>query len=177
MSLSLHAVTVTTVTRGLKMLLSVLDKARAHAEATRVDPDAYVTARLIDDMLPLSGQIQRASDAAKGAVARLAGLEAPSMADDETTLAQLRDRVVRTLAYVDGVDPAAFAGAEDRTIVVPAGPGVTLEFTGLDYLLEFAIPNFQFHAVTAYDILRHKGVPLGKRDFLGIGPERLNSAG
>lgn len=177
MALTVHAATVITISRGLNMLLSVLDKARAHAEATGVDPDAYVAARLIDDMLPLSGQIQRASDAAKGAVARLAGQEAPSMADDEATLAHLRDRVVRTLAYVDGVAPAAFADAEDRAIVVPAGPGVTLEFSGVDYLLEFVIPNFQFHAVTAYDILRHKGVPLGKRDFLGIGPERLKSAG
>ncbi|MDR7231041.1 hypothetical protein J2X45_002136 [Caulobacter sp. BE264] len=177
MSLSLHAVTVTPVSRGLNMLLTVLEKARAHAEATGVDPDTYVSARLIDDMLPLSGQIQRASDAAKGAVARLAGLEAPAMADDETTLAQLRDRVARTLVYVDSVASDAFAGAEGRMIVVPAGPGVTLEFAGLDYLLEFAIPNFQFHAVTAYNILRHKGVPVGKRDFLGIGPERLKSAG
>lgn len=176
MSLSIHAVTVTTVSRGLKTLLTVLDKAKAHAEATGVDPDAYVSDRLFEDMLPLSGQIQRASDAAKGAVARLGGLEAPSMADDETTLAQLRDRVARTLAYVESVDAAAFAGAETRAIVVPAGPGVTLEFNGLDFLLEFVIPNFQFHAVTAYDILRHKGVPLGKRDFLGIGPERLKMA-
>jgi len=98
------------------------------------------------------------------------------MADDETSLAQLQDRVARTLAYVESVPASAFDGAESREITVPAGPSITLGFTGLDYLLEFVIPNFQFHVVTAYDILRHNGVPLGKRDFLGIGPERVKAA-
>ncbi len=89
--------------------------------------------------------------------------------------AYLQDRIARTLAYVESVPASAFDGAETREVVVPAGT-FTLAFTGLDYLLEFVIPNFQFHVVTAYDILRHKGVPLGKRDFLGIGPERLKAA-
>lgn len=176
MSVSIQHVAVTSVTRGLKTLSALLDKAKAHAEAAGTDPDAYVTARLFEDMLPLSGQIQRASDTAKGAIARLAAVDAPAMADDETTFAQLQDRVARTLAYVESVPASAFAGAESREITVPAGPSITLGFTGLDYLLEFVIPNFQFHVVTAYDILRHNGVPLGKRDFLGIGPERVKAA-
>ena len=176
MSVSIQHVAVTSITRGLKTLSSLLDKAEAHARASGADPEAYVTARLFEDMLPLSGQIQRASDTAKGAIARLAAVEAPAMADDETTFAQLQDRVARTLAYVESVPASAFAGAESREITVPAGPSITLGFTGLDYLLEFVIPNFQFHVVTAYDILRHNGVPLGKRDFLGIGPERVKAA-
>jgi uncharacterized protein len=176
MSVSIQTVAVTSIARGLKTLSSLLDKAKAHAEAAGTDPDAYVQARLFEDMLPLAGQIQRASDTAKGAIARLAGVESPAMADDETTLAQLQDRVARTLAYVESVPASAFEGAGTREITVPAGPSITLGFTGLDYLLEFVIPNFQFHVVTAYDILRHKGVPLGKRDFLGIGPERVKTA-
>ncbi|MET3665255.1 DUF1993 domain-containing protein [Caulobacter sp. 1776] len=176
MSVSIQHVAVTSITRGLKTLSALLDKAKAHAEAAGLDPDAYVTARLFEDMLPLSGQIQRASDTAKGAIARLAGVAAPAMADDETTFAQLQERIAKTLAYVESAPAAGFEGAATREITVPAGPGVTLGFTGLDYLLEFVIPNFQFHVVTAYDILRHNGVPLGKRDFLGIGPERLKTA-
>lgn len=176
MSVSIQHVAVTSITRGLKTLSSLLDKAKAHAEAAGTDPDAFVQARLFEDMLPLAGQIQRASDTAKGAISRLAGVEAPAMADDETTFAQLQDRIARTLAYVESVPAAGFEGAAEREVTVPAGPSITLGFTGLEYLLEFVIPNFQFHVVTAYDILRNQGVPLGKRDFLGIGPERVKSA-
>lgn len=176
MSVSIQHVAVTSITRGLKTLSALLDKAKDHAAAAGTDPDAYVAARLFEDMLPLSGQVQRASDTAKGAVARLTGVQAPAMADDETTFAQLQDRIAKTLAYVESVPASAFEGAEIREITVPAGPSITLGFTGLDYLLEFVIPNFQFHVVTAYDILRNQGVPLGKRDFLGIGPERVKTA-
>ncbi|PVM71963.1 DUF1993 domain-containing protein [Caulobacter radicis] len=175
MSLSIHHVTATALTRGLQTLSALLDKADAHARAAGSDPDAFVQARLYEDMLPLAGQIQRASDAARGAMARLGGVTAPSMADDETTLAQLRDRVARTLDYVRGVPAEAFEGAETREVVFAAGP-LTLGFSGLDYLLEFALPNFQFHVVTAYDILRHHGVPLGKRDYLNLGAERVRTA-
>jgi hypothetical protein len=173
MSVSIQHVAVTTSARGLKTLSALLDKAKAHAEASGTNP---VTARLFDDMLPLSGQIQRASDTAKGAISRLAGVDAPPMADDETTFAQLQDRVAKTLAFVESVPASAFEGAAEREITVPAGPSIILGFTGLEYLLEFVIPNFQFHVVTAYDILRNQGVPLGKRDFLGIGPERVKTA-
>ncbi len=174
-SLSIHHVTVTAMSRGLKTLTVLLDKAKAHAQATGTDPDAYVSARLYDDMLPLSGQIQRASDAARGAVSRLTGTTAPSIADDETTFAQLQDRVARSLDYVLSVSAEAFEGAETRDVVFGAGP-LTLGFNGLDYLLEFALPNFQFHVVTAYDILRNQGVPLGKRDYLNLGAERVRVA-
>jgi hypothetical protein len=175
MSVSIQLVAVTSITRGLKTLSALLDKAKAHADEAGTSPDAYVEMRLFDDMLPLSGQIQRASDTAKGAIARLSGVEAPAHGRR-------------------GKDPGRPAGAhrqdpglcrkrpglglrrrEDRQVVVPAG-SFTLGFTGLEYLLEFVVPNFQFHVVTAYDILRHKGVPLGKRDFLGIGPERVKEA-
>ena len=175
MSVTIQSVTLTSLTRGLRTTLSLLEKAKAHAEAAGTSPDAYVEARLFEDMLPLSGQIQRVSDTAKGAVARLTGLDAPAMADDEKTFADLQDRIAKTLAYVESIPASAFDGAESREILVPAG-GFTLSFTGSDYLLEFVIPNFNFHVVTAYDILRHNGVPLGKRDFLGIGPERLKAA-
>lgn len=175
MSVSIQHVAVTSITRGLKTLSALLDKAKVHAEAAGTDPNAYVQARLFEDMLPLAGQIQRASDTAKGATARLAGVEAPSFADEETTFADLQARVAKTLAFVEGVPASAFDGAESREIEVPAG-SFTLGFTGLDYLLEFVLPNFQFHVVTAYDILRNQGVPLSKRDYLGIGPERVKAA-
>lgn len=175
MSLSIHHVTATAFTRGLTTLSNLLDKAKTHAEAAGADPDAFVQARLFADMLPLAGQIQRASDAARGAMARLSGGVAPPMSDDETTFAQLQDRVARSLAYVQSVPAEAFEGAETREVVFPAGP-LTLGFSGLDYLLEFALPNFQFHVVTAYDILRHHGVPLGKRDYLNLGAERVRAA-
>lgn len=175
MSVTIHTVAVTSITRGLKSLLSLLEKAKAHAEAAGINPDAYVEARLFEDMLPLTGQIQRVSDTAKGAVSRLTGVAAPGMADEEKTFADLQDRIARTLAYVESVPASAFEGAEGREVVFAAGP-ITLGFTGLDYLLEFVLPNFNFHVVTAYDILRNQGVPLGKRDFLAIGPERVKAA-
>ena len=175
MSVSIQHVAVTSITRGLKNTAALLDKAKAHAEAAGANPDDYVAARLFEDMLPLSGQIQRVSDTAKGAVARLTGVDAPAMADDETSFADLQARIAKTLAFVESVPAASFDGAAEREVTVPAGPSMTLGFTGLDYLLEFVIPNFNFHVVTAYDILRHKGVPLGKRDFLGIGPERVKA--
>ena len=175
MSVSIQQVAVTPIARGLKTLSSLLDKAKAHAEAAGSDPEAFVEARLFEDMLPLAGQIQRASDAAKGAIARLTGVEAPAMPDEEKTLADLQDRVARTLAFVESVPASAFEGAETREVVLKL-PQITLAFEGTDYLLEFVLPNFQFHVVTAYDILRHKGVPLGKRDFLNIGPERVRAA-
>lgn len=175
MSVSMHHVAVTSITRGLKTLSALLDKAKAHAEAGGTDPDAYVQARLFEDMLPLSGQVQRASDSAKGAVARLSGVTAPAMADEEKTFADLQARIASTLAFVESVPASAFDGSENREVEFSAGP-MTLGFPGIDYLLEFVLPNFNFHVVTAYDILRNQGVPLGKRDFLAIGPERVKQA-
>lgn len=166
MPLSMHRASVPVFVRALNVLTTLLEKGEAHAKAQGWNPDDLVAARLTDDMLPLSGQIQRASDASKGAVARLTGVEAPPMPDEETTFAQLRKRVADTLAYIQSVDPKAFEGSEDRTVELKL-PGGTLTFTGEDYLLGFALPNFFFHVVTAYDVLRHKGVQIGKLDYLG----------
>lgn len=166
MPLSMHRASVPVFVRALNVLAALLEKGEAHAKAQGWNPDDLVVARLADDMLPLSGQIQRASDAAKGAVARLTGVEAPAMPDVEVSFAQLQKRVTDTLAYIQSVDPKAFEGSEDRAVELklPAG---TLTFTGEDYLLGFALPNFFFHVVTAYDVLRHKGVQIGKLDYLG----------
>ncbi len=166
MPLSMHRASVPVFVRALNVLTTLLEKGEAHAKAQGWNPNDLVAARLTDDMLPLSGQIQRASDASKGAVARLTGVEAPPMPDEETTFAQLRKRVADTLAYIQSVDPKAFDGSEDRTVELKL-PGGTLTFTGEDYLLGFALPNFFFHVVTAYDVLRHKGVQIGKLDYLG----------
>jgi hypothetical protein len=166
MPLSMHRASVPVFARALKVLATLLEKGEAHAKAQGLDPNDLVGARLTEDMLPLSGQVQRASDASKGAVARLTGVEAPAMPDEETTFADLQKRVADTLAYIESVDPKAFEGSEDRTIELkfPAG---TLTFIGEDYLLGFALPNFFFHVVTAYDVLRHKGVQIGKLDYIG----------
>ncbi|MBO9559427.1 MAG: DUF1993 domain-containing protein [Caulobacter sp.] len=166
MPLSMHRASVPVFVRALNVLAALLEKGEAHAKAQGWNPDDLVVARLADDMLPLSGQIQRASDAAKGAVARLTGVEAPAMPDVEVSFAQLQKRVTDTLAYIQSVDPKAFEGSEDRTVELKL-PGGPLTFTGEDYLLGFALPNFFFHVVTAYDVLRHKGVQIGKLDYLG----------
>lgn len=166
MPLSMHRASVPVFVRALKVLATLLEKGEAHAKAQGLDPDTLVAARLTDDMLPLAGQVQRASDASKGAVARLTGIDAPAMPDEETTFADLQKRVADTLAYIESVDPNAFEGSEDRTVELKL-PGGTLTFTGEDYLFGFALPNFFFHVVTAYDVLRHKGVQIGKLDYLG----------
>jgi hypothetical protein len=175
MSLSIQHVAVTTMTRGLKTLSAVIAKARDHVEAAGGDPETLVEARLAPDMLTLAGQVQRASDTAKGSVARLAGVDQPPFPDEEKTLADLQDRIARTLAFIDSVPASAFEGAETREIVLKF-PQITLAFDGADYLLEFALPNFNFHVVTAYDILRHHGAPLDKPDFLALGAERIRTA-
>ena len=166
MSLSMHRASVPVFVRALKVLATLLEKGEAHAKAQGLDPDTLVAARLTDDMLPLSGQVQRASDASKGAVSRLTGVEAPAMPDEEVSFADLQKRVADTLAYIQSVDLKAFEGSEDRTVELKL-PGGTLTFTGEDYLFGFALPNFFFHVVTAYDVLRHKGVQVGKLDYLG----------
>lgn len=162
MSLTMSNVAVSAFVRGLNVLSSLLKK----AEAFGTDPDSLLTARLIDDMLPLTAQVQRASDTVKFAMQRLSGGTGPVFADDETTFAQLQDRIAQTLAYVHSVDASLLDASNDREIKLAwteSGP----VFTGESYLLAFALPNFYFHVVTAYGILRHKGVPVGKLDYLG----------
>ena len=166
MTFSIHAASIPVFARALRNLDGVLAKAADHAAVTGVDVETYVGMRLAPDMDPLLKQIQRASDSAKGAATRLAGLPSVALADDEATFADLRGRIARTLEIIEGVDPAALDGAEDRTVVLSL-PSGALTFTGQSYLLGFALPNFFFHVTTAYAILRHAGVPLGKMDYLG----------
>jgi hypothetical protein len=154
----------------LRNMRAWLDKAAAEK-----DPAALVEARLIEDMKPLTAQYQFASDSAKNAIARLIGETAPSMPDTEATLAELQERCDKTVAYIESVDPAAFAGADEREVVMKFPNGTGYRFTGADYLRRFALPNFYFHATTAYAILRAQGVSLGKPDYLqhlGV-PEQL----
>ncbi len=166
MSVSLYEVSVPIFTLSLNNLAAILDKAAAHAEAKKVGPNVLPSARLIADMLPLSAQIQIACDTAKGAVARLAGVEAPKYEDTEATIAELKARVDKTLAFIKSVKPEQFANAETREIVLQL-PQTSLKFTGLNYLTNFVLPNFFFHMTMAYALLRKNGVELGKRDFLG----------
>lgn len=161
MSFSIHQASAPVFTRALANLSAMMDKALAAglSEATLLE------ARLAPDMHPFPRQIQMASDSAKGAVARLAGVEVPSMPDTETTFAELKARIDATLAFINGVDPAAFDGAEDREIVLKFPQG-EMKFAGCDYLTGFALPNFFFHITIAYALLRANGAPIGKMDFL-----------
>ena len=166
MSLSMHQVSVPVFVRGLNVLADLLRKAEEHVEQHGSVPDAMISARLADDMLPLSAQVQRASDTSKMSVERLSGVAAPKFEDNETSFDQLRERIANTIAYLNSVGEAELAGSEARAIKLNFG-SFQPEFKGDDYLLTFALPNFFFHIATAHDILRNQGVPVGKRDYLG----------
>jgi hypothetical protein len=166
MSVSLYDVSIPVFTLSLNNLVAILNKAASYAADKKVDPKVLAGARLIIDMLPLSSQIQIACDAAKGAAARLAGIEVPKHEDTEASLAELEARVAKTLEFIKTIKPEQLQGAESREIVIQFPQG-TLKFTGINYLTNFALPNFFFHVTTAYAILRKNGVDLGKRDFLG----------
>jgi hypothetical protein len=166
MSVSMHTASVPVFTRMLGNMLKWLDKAEAHAQARKFDPNNYLALRLAPDMLPFAKQIQIASDGAKGGVARLAGLDVPKWDDTEVTLDDLRARIRKTLDYVQSVPAAQIDGSEQREIVLAMRQG-EVRFSGQDYLLHFVLPNFYFHATTAYALLRDAGVELGKRDYLG----------
>jgi uncharacterized protein len=165
MSLSMYQASVPVFVQYLKGLSRVLDKAAPLIEARKFDQAALLGTRLYPDMLPFAKQIQIASDNAKGAVARLAGVDIPKYEDNETSLAELKARITKTLAFVESIKPAQIEGSADRTIVLPIGPN-KVEFKGADYLTTFALPNFYFHVTTAYNILRHIGVEIGKRDYM-----------
>ncbi len=166
MSVSIYDVTVPVLTLSLTNLAAILDKAAGHAQSKKLDAKVFPAARLIIDMLPLSSQVQIACDTAKGAVARLTGIEALKHADTETTLDELKARVAKTLDFIKSVKREQFEAAEAREIVLQF-PQSTLKFTGLNYLTNFVLPNFFFHVTTAYALLRMNGVDVGKRDFLG----------
>ena len=166
MKLSIHTLVVEQVTHTLNQLLVILDKGVAHAEAKKFDPTVLANARLAPDMLPLTRQIQIVSDTAKFGVARLTGLEAPKFDDNEKTIDELKARIRKTLDYVQSVPASAFEGGEDRDVKIVI-PNRTLEMKGLTYLRGWLLPNFFFHVSIAYAILRHNGVDVGKRDYLG----------
>ena len=166
MSLSLHQVTVPVFVRTLTNLKAVLEKAKAHALAQKIEESVFLNARLYPDMLPLSRQVQIATDIARGCAARLAGLEPPPYEDKEQTFDDLSARVTRTIEYMKALDPAQFEGGEAREITRPVR-GEPHKFMGINYLQQFAMPNVFFHTATAYGILRHNGVPVGKVNYLG----------
>ena len=167
MSLTMHSASVPVFVRMLGNMLNWLDKAEAHALARKFDSANFVGLRLAPDMLPFGRQIQIATDGAKGCVARLAGIEVPKWDDTESTLPELRARVSRTIDYVQSFSAEQIDGSEGREIVLPTRHGEPLRFTGEAYLKHFVLPNFYFHATTTYALLRHGGVELGKRDYLG----------
>lgn len=166
MSITMYSASVPVFVRLLGNLSAWLDKAAAHAEAKKFDQSVYITSRLAPDMLPFPNQIQIACDGVKFGVARLSGVEAPKFEDNETTLAQLQERIAKTLAFVQSVDADKIVGTEEKDINVPRRAGV-LVMKGERYLHQFVMPNFYFHVTTAYALLRHNGVELGKADFLG----------
>ena len=166
MPLSMYQACIPVLVRGLGVLSTLLDKGAAYAAEHGTDPASLVGARLFPDMLPLSGQVQRASDTSKLAAERLTGAPSPKFPDEETSFAELQARIASTIAYLESVKPEQFEGSETREVTIRAGAAAHV-FTGDAYLLSFALPNFFFHVTTAYDILRHSGVPIGKRDFLG----------
>jgi uncharacterized protein len=166
MSISLYQVTVPVFVKTLANLQAVLAKAKAHALDHKIEESVFVNARLYPDMLPLARQVQIATDIARGCAARLAGVEPPSYEDKEQSFDDLAARIARTIDYMNGLDQKQFDGAETREITRPVR-GQPKTFTGQNYLLQFATPNVYFHTATAYDILRHNGVVLGKADYLG----------
>ena len=166
MTISMFSAAVPVYTQFLGGLSNVLKKAEAFAEAKKIDPSVLITARIAPDMFALARQVQIATDHAKGSLARLAGVEPPVFADTETTFAELQARIAKTLDYVKTFKPEQIDGSEDKEIVLTFGTQ-KFPFTGQTYLTGFALPNFFFHSSMAYAILRHNGVEIGKRDFMG----------
>jgi hypothetical protein len=164
MAISMYDATIPVLIRGLGILDDYLDRAAAFAADHKIDPKVLVNARLAPDMLPLSGQIQRASDTSKGAIPRLTELRAPSFSDTEATLEELKKRVADTVAFLQTVTPAHLEGSDKRKVELKFYNAI---ITGDLFVLQFLLPNFFFHVTTAHDILRHNGVKVGKRDYLG----------
>ena len=169
MTMSMYAASVPVLKKQLGAILAWLDKAEAYAQARKFPSENYLQLRLAPDMLPFVSQIRIASDQAKGGVARLAGQEPPKFEDNEASFADLRERVTKTLAFIDSVPAAAIEGSESRAIVLPMRHRDPLHFQGEAYLQHWVLPNFFFHVSMAYALLRHAGVELGKSDFLNLG--------
>ena len=162
----MYQASVPVFSRALNNLAAILEKAAAHAEARKIDPAVLINYRLYPDMLPLAKQIQIASDSAKGGVARLAGGEPPKYEDNEASIAELIARLRKTVAYLESVKPEQLDGSEDKTVSWKTQTA-TRTMQGMPYLLNHVTPNVYFHVTTAYDILRHCGLEIGKQDFLG----------
>jgi len=167
MTHALYASAIPLFQQMLGGLKSVLAKAEAHAVDKKIDPNALLQARLFPDMFPLLKQVQVATDFAKGVAHRLADVEVPKMDDAELTFADLQARIDKVLSLMDGLDAAQFEGAATREIVTQAGTPKEKRFTGQSYLVNYGLPHFFFHTTTAYNILRHNGVEVGKRDYIG----------
>jgi hypothetical protein len=166
MNISMYQASAPRFANSLKNLSTILDKAQAHCEAKKYDAAALASYRLFPDMFPLSRQVQSACDAAKGAVARLAGVEIPKHEDTEKTFAELKERIAKTIAFIESIKPAQIDGSEDKQVTIKRASG-DVTWTGMQYLCGQALPNFYFHVTTAYNILRHNGVEIGKRDYIG----------
>ena len=166
MALSMYEASAPRFVSMLRNMDAILEKAQAHAVAKKVDPAVLLGARLYPDMFPLLRQVQVCTDHAKGAVARLAGVDVPKYEDNEQSFEDIRARLAKTIAFIETFKPLQIDGSEDRDIALKIG-GHDLEFRGMNYLIGFAIPNFYFHLVTTYNILRHNGVAIGKTDYIG----------
>jgi len=167
MSLSLYQASVPVFIRGLENLSHILEKGAAHAEAKKIDPAVLIGARLFPDMFALARQVQIVSDTVKGACARLAGVDIPSWPDTETTFPELQQRIAKTIDFLRSLKPEQIDGGDQKPIVLPTRSKGDIHFTAQSYLLNHAFPNFFFHVTTAYGILRHNGVEIGKWDYLG----------
>lgn len=164
--LAMFDATITPLKRALTNLSAILKKGEAYADDKKIEHAVLLNARLFPDMYPLTRQVQIATDMSKGAAARLAGVEIPKYEDNETTFAELQTRIANTIAFLDTIKPAQLEGSETREVTITVRK-IDLKFTGQDYLLRWVNPNVYFHVTTAYNILRHNGVELGKKDFLG----------
>lgn len=166
MTISMYQASAPRLINSMRNLSSILDKTQIYIDTKKIDPAALLQFRLFPDMLNLTRQIQIASDTAKGVVARLAGVDIPAYEDNETSVAELQARIAKTIAFIEGFTPAQLDGTEDKAIVTKRGDKET-HYTGMQFLLGHAIPNVYFHVSIAFAILRHNGVEIGKRDYLG----------
>jgi hypothetical protein len=167
MTVSMYKISVPIFMQFLTGLSAVLDKAAAHAEAKKIEPSVLLNTRLAPDMYPLLRQVRAATDHAISACGRLAGADLPTFANTEATIPELKDRIAKTIEFLKSLKPAQIDGSEDKEIKITFPSGAVREFTGQSLLLNNSLPNFYFHCTTAYDILRHCGLEIGKRDFMG----------
>jgi hypothetical protein len=169
MTISMYQASVPVCVRTLTNLANVLKKGEQFADTKKIKPEVLLNSRIAVDMYPLVKQVQIASDTSKGMAARLAGIDNPKFEDNEQTFADLHTRINRTIEFLNTIKPGQIDGTEEKTIVLKFGPNET-RYSGINYLLGFVLPNLGFHVTTAYNILRHHGVELGKRDYLGPAP-------